>query len=198
MEGRVRLIPMWCSWTGVRGGSLSGGVLRRLPDDIAGVLVVPQALEPGVAQFPVRRPFAEAHLGDQAGLDPVHTGPRQPAAVERGMVLLQVGQRRMQVVQSSLAESGAALAGVDELVTGVVVAQQQRAEPGTGALRVGEAADDEFLAALALELQPVPAPASVVGRVGALGDDALPAAGARLPVVGLAVGVDVFVEAQRA
>ena len=142
-----------CGWC--RVASLPGGVLWHLADDIGGVLVVPQALEPGVAQFPVGRPFAEAHLGDQAWLDPVHTGPRQPAAVERGMVLLQRGQRRMQAVQRSLAESGADLAGVDELVTGVVVAQQQRPEPGAGTLRVGEAADDKFLAALALELQPV-------------------------------------------
>src|SRR5580704_11262088 len=197
MEGRARLIPMWCSWTGVRGGSLSGGVLRRLPDDIAGVLVVPQALEPRVAQLPVGRPFAEAHLGDQAGLDPVHTGPRQLAAVERGTILLQAGQRRMQAVQRSLAEAGADLSGVDELAGGVVVAQQQRAEPGAAPARVGEAADDEFLAGFALELQPVPGPAGPVGGVGALGDDPLPAAGARLPEIGLAVGVLVLGEAQR-
>lgn len=110
-------------------GSLPGGVLRRLPDDIGGVLVVPQALEPRVVQLPVGRPFAEARLGDQAWLDPVHTGPGQLATVERGTVLLQAGQRRVQAVQRLLAEAGADLAGVDELVTGVVVAQQQRAEP---------------------------------------------------------------------
>src|SRR5260370_6350228 len=104
----------------------------------------------------------------------------------------------MQSVQRSPAEAGADLAGVDELVTGVVVAQQQGAEPGAGPSRVGEAADDEFLAALALELQPVPGPAWAVGRVGALGDDPLPAAGARLAEIGLAFGVFVLGEAQRA
>ena len=151
-----------------------------------------------MAQLPVGRPFAEAHLGDQAGLDPVHTGPGQLAAVERGMVLLQPGQTCMQAAQRSLGKAGTDLAGVDELVPGVVVAQQQRAEPGAGPAWVGETADDEFLAALALELQPVPAPSGVVGRVGALGDDTFPAAGARLAEIGLAVGVLVLGEAQRA
>ena len=113
--------------------SLPGAVLRHLADDIGGVFVVAQALEPRVAQLPGGCPFAEADLGDQAGLDPVHAGPRQLAAVERGPVLLQAGQPRMQAVQRSLAEAGADLAGVDELVTGVVVAQQQRAEPGAPA-----------------------------------------------------------------
>jgi hypothetical protein len=128
----------------------------------------------------------------------VHTGSRQRAAVERGPVLLEAGQRRVQAVQRWPAEAGADLAGVGELVTGVVVAQQQGAEPGAGPARVGEAADDEFLAVLALELQPVPGPAGAVGRAGALGDDALPAAGARLAEIGLAVGVFVLGEAQRA
>ena len=110
-------------------------------------------------------------------------------------VPLQGGQRRVQAVQGLPAEAGADFAGVDELVLGIVVAQQQRAEPGAGPARVGEAADDEFLAGFALELQPVPGPAAAVGRVGALGDDPLPAAGARLAEIGLAVGVLMLGEA---
>src|SRR5262245_63910101 len=104
----------------------------------------------------------------------------------------------MQAVQGLPGEAGADLAGVNERVTGIVIAEQQGAEPGAGTSRVGEAADDEFLAALALELQPVPGPAGAVGRIGALGDDPLPAAGARLAEVRLAVGVLVLGEAQRA
>ena len=80
----------------VAPGSLPGGVLRQLADDIGGVLVVAQALEPRVAQLPVGGPLTEAHLGDQAGLDPVHAGAGQAAAAERGVVLLQVGQHRVQ------------------------------------------------------------------------------------------------------
>jgi hypothetical protein len=60
--GRAEQSAVVCG--SVREGSLPGVVLRHLPDDIGGVLVVPQALEPRVAQFPVGRPFAEAHLGD--------------------------------------------------------------------------------------------------------------------------------------
>src|SRR5262245_14904733 len=176
---------------------LPAGLLWHLPYDIGGVLVVPQALEPRVPSLPIGRPFAEAHLGDQAGLHPVHTGPRQAAAVERGPVLFQGGQPGMQAVQGLPVEAGADLAGVDELVAGVVVAEQQGAEPGAGPAWVSEAADDEFLAALALELQPVPGPAGAVGRIGTLGDDPLPAAGARLAEIRLAVGVLVLGEAQR-
>jgi len=93
--------------------------LGRLPDDIGGVLVVPKALEPRVAQLPVGGPFAEAHLGDQAWLDPMHAGPRQVTAVERAPVLLQAGQHRMQAVQSGPAEAGADLSGVDECDRGL-------------------------------------------------------------------------------
>jgi len=77
-----------------------------------------------VAQLPVGGPFAEAHLDDQAWLDPVHAGPRQVTAVERGPVLLQAGQHRMQAVQGVSAEAGADHADGDECVIGVVVAQQ--------------------------------------------------------------------------
>src|SRR5262249_19237828 len=97
------------------------GSLWHFPDDVGGGLVVPQSLEPRVTQLSVGRPFAEAHLGDQAGLHPVHTGPRQAAVVERGPFLLQAGQHGMQAVQRSLVEAGADLAGVDKLVTGIVV-----------------------------------------------------------------------------
>src|SRR5215468_4706789 len=100
----------------------------------------------------------------------------------------------MQAVQRLPVEAGADLAGVGELVTGIVVAEQQGAEPGAGPPRVGEAADDEFLAGFALELQPVLGPAGAVGRIGALGDDTLPAALARLPEIRLAVGVLVLGE----
>ena len=137
---------------------LLAGFLRHLPDDIRRVLVIPQALEPRVTKFPVGGPFAEAHLGDQARPHPVHAGSRQAAAVERRPVLLQAGQPAMQAVQGLPAEAGADLAGVDELMTRVVVAKQQGAEAGAGSSRIGEAADDEFLAGFALELQPVPRP----------------------------------------
>src|SRR5215472_5524925 len=95
---------------------------RNFPDDLGGVLVVAQALEAGVAQLSVGGPFAEADLSDQPGLNPVHAGARQLADVERRMVLLQAGQQSVQAVQRCLAEASADLAGIGELVTGIVVA----------------------------------------------------------------------------
>ena len=70
-------------------------------------------------------------------------------------------------------EAGADLAGEDQ-VRSLEVADQQRAEPDAAALRIGEAADDQFLRRLALHLQPVLRPAVLVGRAAALGDHALP------------------------
>jgi hypothetical protein len=58
-------------------------------------------------------------------------------------------------------------------------------------LRVGKAGDDELLAVLALELEPVTAAAGLMRRVGPLGDHALPVVAARVRPVGLAVGVAV-------
>src|SRR5260370_27122559 len=129
---------------------------RRRPPYVGGVLVVPQALEPRVAQLPVGRPLAEAHLGDEARLDPVHPRSRQVTAIERGLVPLQAGQRRVQAVQGSLVEAGADLAGVDELSVLVVVAEQTRPEPRPRPLPVGQAADDARPARLAPELPAVP------------------------------------------
>ena len=86
---------------------LLAGLLWRLADDIGGGLVVPQALEPRVTEFPGGGPFAEAHLGNQARLHPVHTGSRQAAEVERWPVLLQAGQHGIQAVQGVPTETGA-------------------------------------------------------------------------------------------
>src|SRR6516225_2631116 len=83
-------------------------------------------------------------------------------------------------------------------MTRLVVDQQQSAEPGAGPSRIGEAADDEFLAGFALELQPVPSPTGPVGRIGTLRDNPLPTAGTRLAKVRLAIGVLVLGKAQRA
>src|SRR4029077_8534638 len=110
--------------------------LRNLPDHVARALVPAQSLEPGVAHLPGRGPLAEADLGDQPGLDPMHPGPGRGAQVERVAVLLQLGQLVVQTVQGLLVEPGAYLARVDELPVAVVDAEQQRAEPDPAASRV--------------------------------------------------------------
>src|SRR5580693_2868032 len=116
-----------------------------------------------MAQFPVLRPFAEPDLADEPGLHPVHPGPGQPGAtLEGGIRALVGGQHRVQAGQRALLEAGTDPSRVGELAVAVVRGGQQVAEPGTRALWVGVAADCDLLAALALELQPVPAAASPV------------------------------------
>ena len=82
----------------------------------------------------------------------------------------------MQARQLGLVEAGTDLAGVGKLARLVVIADQQGAEAGPAALRIGEAADHELLAVLRLELQPVPAAAAGVPGGGPLRDQPFPAA----------------------
>src|SRR5882757_3535404 len=108
--------------------------LRNLPDHIGRALVPAQSLEPRVAQLPGRGPLAEADLGDQPGLGPVHSGPGRVAPVEWALVLLQRGQLVVQPVQGLLVEPGSHLARIDQLPVTIVDAEQQRAQAGAAAL----------------------------------------------------------------
>ena len=103
---------------------------------------------------------------------------RPVALRERRRGDLERVEPRAQVEQQLRVEARADLAGEHEVVA-LEVADEQRAQADARALRIGEAADDELLARLALHLQPVRRAAVLVGRVAPLGDDALPALGAR-------------------
>jgi hypothetical protein len=59
-----------------------------------------------------------------------------------------------QVAQRSGVEAAADVAGVLQLAAFVVSTQQQRAETAARALRIGIAADDEFLPLAAFEFDP--------------------------------------------
>src|SRR3954451_8932940 len=115
----------------------------RLADDLAGRLVGAQSLEARVPEHPLPRPFLEADLGDQLRLRPVHPPLAHLVATEGRSRLLQLLQLPPEGPQGALVEAGADLAGVHEGAV-LVVAQQQRAERGPAALRIGPAADDEF------------------------------------------------------
>ena len=91
-----------------------------------------------------------------------------------------------------MVEARADLAGVHEGADVVVVAEQQCAEVAPRALRIRPATDDELLALLALELQPVRRATGGSRAIGALGDQPLPAGLARLREVGVAVSVAVL------
>jgi hypothetical protein len=143
-----------------------------------------------MAQLPLTGPFAEADLGDQLRPHPMHPRAGESPDRERRLVLLQRGQPPPEALEQLVVETGPDLAGVDQVVA-LPVAEQQSAEAVPGPLRVGVAADHQLLLVGALELQPVARPPGRVGRVGPLGDHALPALAAGLPPVGLAVGVAV-------
>src|SRR3954447_3938756 len=175
----------------------SGAARRGLAHDLARWLVVAQPEEPGVPQPAGGRPLAEAELGHEFGAHPLRGRLADAGGVgERRRVLAQRAQALAERAQRLLVEAGADLAGVAQAVA-VVVAEQQRPEVGTGALGRGEAADDQLLALLALELEPVLGALVGVRAVGALGDQALPPLAARLGEDRLAVAIALRREAHR-
>src|SRR4051812_49738229 len=160
-------------------------------------VIVAQARETRVAQPPGAGPLGEADLGDELGLDPRHVAlPDRAGVGERRVVAAQRAQAGAEVAQRLAVEAGTDLAGVAQGAV-VVVAEQERAQLGPRAARRGEAADDELLALLALELEPVARAAVGVGAAGALGDEPLPALAACLRVEFLAALAAVRGQADR-
>src|SRR5262249_60747275 len=139
-----------------------------------------------VAQRAVARPLAEADLGDELRLDPRRAARGRVAGAEGRVLACELGHLRAKRLQLALVEAGADLARVAQGLV-LVVADEQRAELLAAALRRGEAADDELLLGRAFPLQPVAAALAHVAAVRTLGDEALPAAAARLGEVLLAV-----------
>ena len=150
-----------------------------------------------MANAPFVRPFGEAHLADESRLDPVMAAPGRAAHLEgrrlaaEGLELLQRRRERL------LVEAGADLGHVDE-APALVEADVERAEVRARSLGIGVAADDELLASLALDLDPLARAATDVGRGGALGDDALEPRLRRGVVEGAALARDVVAVAHHA
>ena len=142
-------------------------------------LVGAQALKHRMPHAPASRPFAERNFADQLRFDPMgflrYLGIRGEWAGAR----VQGAQLSAQLAQGLFTESGTHVAGVAQRAVFAVDAQQQRADAGARALRVGVAADDEFLPLAALELDPVGGAPRHIGRVSALGDHAFQAQAAR-------------------
>src|SRR4029453_18635873 len=98
-----------------------------------------------------------------------------PVAFVNGVFSISIASSRVRKIQEELRiESGADLAGEDEVVL-LVVTDEERAEADAAALRVREPADDELLRRLAFHLQPVRRAAVLVSRVAPLRDHAFPA-----------------------
>src|SRR5262245_41861532 len=145
-----------------------------LADDIARRLVETQPEEGRVAQAAVAGPFHERDLGDELGLDPRGGLGDALLGLERRGLADQRGEAAGEVVQRRAREARPDLARVAQLVA-LEVTDEQGAEIGAGALRRGEAADDQLLLGGALELEPVTRAGRHVRRAEALGDQTLPA-----------------------
>jgi hypothetical protein len=103
----------------------------------------------------------------------IHWAPRASArAPRRGLALCQRSHGLGELHEHLRVEAGADLALVDQFAF-FHLAEQQGAE-GTGAGRTfGPAHHDELLPQGAFDLDPIAGPITPIGRIGALGDDAL-------------------------
>ena len=128
-----------------RPGSGRSSTGRLLPDDVPGCLVVSETEEPGVAELPLVGPLGEAELADERRPHPVGPLGRAAGPGERRPGDDQLVEAAPQGRQGLLVVAGPDLAGVDELAVAVVT-DEQCAETGPAAGRIGEAADDELLA----------------------------------------------------
>src|SRR6185503_18682657 len=132
-----------------------------------------------MAKKSVARPFAERDLRDEPRLDPVDPSALGQRGRERACGLLERGELRFELLERLVREAGPDAPAIAQLPSGFVDAEEQRAESCARAGGVGEAADDELLAAEALRLEPRAVAAAAVGGVPALGHDAFEAGLAR-------------------
>jgi len=72
-----------------------------------------------------------------------------------------------------IVDSSADAPRIGEPPVGIVIPEQQRSKPRTRTFGIGPADNHELLAILALDLHPQAAIAGRIGRLCALGDDAL-------------------------
>ena len=129
----------------------------------------------GVAHRAVLGHFCERHFGQQLRFQPVHAfGLEATGRIDHGGFLhLQRFQLREDAFQRGFVEPGADLAGVAQFATVTIMqAQQQCAERTARTFRIGVADDHEFLAMLALELDPVAAAPRHIRRAETFADQA--------------------------
>ncbi|MCY1516203.1 hypothetical protein D9M68_508230 [compost metagenome] len=154
------------------------GGLDRLAPDRPGGAVGTQALEGGMADLALRRPVGKLDLCHQRWLYPPRHGGTAaapaPAATrlvfERAVVDLQCRQPLVQLRGHLAVPAGADAADVAQfaLATLIALVIETQVQPADFSLRpfpVREPADDEFLAQLALDLQPALRARGDVGRI---------------------------------
>src|SRR5215472_14083079 len=146
-----------------------------LPHHVAGVLVLPEALEARGPQVAGPRPLSKLELRDEPRLDEMGAS-LGPAGVERGVGTRQAFQHPAQSAQHRLGEPGSHLSCIHEAVAGVVADQDGTRQPPAPPLPFDPAADHELLPEAVLHLQPgAAATAGLVPAVEALRHHALEA-----------------------
>ena len=130
-----------------------------------------------MAQVPVVRPLAEAHLHDEPRLDPLHVSLAHARQLRLDRERRRVAPERLEQLQQlpdlGVVEPGADVADVAQLAA-LVDGEHERAErAGAPPAAAGVAGDDELVVVLRLDLQPVAgAPAFLVDAVDSLRDHA--------------------------
>src|SRR5262249_45293871 len=171
--------------------SLSGS----LPHHVPRLFVVAEAEKPRLPQSSLARPLGETDLRDQLGSHPVRSARDGPRVDERRLESVQRAKPGAEWAQRFGAVAGSDLARITE-PTLLVVADEERPEVRAAAGRIRVAADDQLLLPRALQLQPVPRATRGVRRIGALGDQALPARPACLGEATLRVAAPRFAHLQ--
>ena len=138
---------------------LAHALIRRLPHAVA------------------MRPAVEIDLHHHLRVHPdrrARTALLLRQGVEGGLVALERLEFAVQVARALMGETGAGAAGIAQFAV-IVDAEHQRADRMRVRARGRKARDHEFLPVRTFGLDPVVAAAGMIGRVGALRDDAFQA-----------------------
>ena len=130
-----------------------------------------RSFEGGLTDHPGGGPAREFDLRDQRGFEPadVLLFARGIVAAERALIAGQLLEYRQQVGGHRCAVAGADTADIDEVRVAVDARKQRAQAAGLG----GPAAEDHLMTGTAFGLGPGARTARGIGRIEALGDDAL-------------------------
>ena len=179
---------------GVRTGRRG---LRGLPNDLARVLVFPEAFIGGVTEDAVSGPSSKLDLGHQFGLHPANAASRVPRqrCRERGGGPLQPFEVGPEVARERCGEAGPDAPYMDETLV-LVDAENERTDRLRRNTRGHIARDDEFLALRAFGFLPMHAATGEIGPVAMFRDDPFQAQPTGMPDHGFAVALEMRAVAQ--
>ena len=106
-----------------------------------------------MSQFARARPFGESEFADELGRHPRDFVCIGMLARERRGLALRALEPAPEALQEFVVVTGTDLSRVTQFIV-IVIADEQGAKPLAAGFRLREAADDEFLAGCAFELEP--------------------------------------------